>query len=69
MGVGDGAGRLSGFQVSPQPPEGARVSLPCSAQPLLKQPRATATYLFLNMERWGEVTGGSICGTPKASVS
>lgn len=35
---------------------------------LLMQPRISATYLFLNMESWGEVTEGPSGGAPKDSV-
>lgn len=50
------------------PSVGAHASLPCSVWTLLKQPRVSAAYLFFNMERWCEVSGGSNGDAPEASV-
>lgn len=47
---------------------GTWLSPPCTAQPSLKQPRVSATYLFLNTERWGAVTGGPKGEAPKDST-
>lgn len=44
------------------------LSPPRLAQPSPKQPRVSATYLFLNMERWGVAMGGPNGDVPKGSV-